>query len=832
LASRQFLSNNNRSLSGIILGGQKKVRWYRLENRIVALFIILILLVQLAGFIAIRKAIDENARASIREDLIVGERVFLRLLDQNAEKLTQGARLLASDYGFRQAIGTDDRATIASVLANHGARIGSTLSMLIGTDQSVKASTQAYPSTDLQRSSLELVTKAGNSNGAADTVIVDEVLYQIVAVPIKAPVTIGWVVMAFPVDQKLVSDMRALSSLQVSVLVSARNGQWQQDVSTLPKTEANMLMQHLPKLPASSSLIPQLSLGDNDYSARLLVLAQGSNGLTSVAVLQRSISEAVAPYRHLQLILLIISVIGVILAIFTSAFLVRRITSPLRSLAEIAKRLGTGDYRATSDIKINRRDEIGRLADAFESMRSGIANRELEISRLAYWDSLTDLPNRLQFSILLKEAIEQASLSNGQCHILMMDLDRFQHVNDVLGHSFGDSLLRQVGRRLEQQLDGPQHKVARLGGDEYAILLPATDQAAAVSQAKRILRSLEEPIFIDEQTVDLGAGIGIAGYPANGENSDTLLSNAEVAMSVAKRRGSGFVVYDPSIDKSSQESLSLLSELRRALERNEFMLYAQPKVDLASGRVVGAEALVRWVHPEKGFIGPDNFIPFAETTGFIRSLTTWMLGKAGILCAELERKGIPLKFSVNLSTRDLLDQDLPTQFADILARNNLSPSSMCLEITESAIMDDPVRAQLTLERLHSMGVELAIDDFGTGYSSLAYLKRLPVDELKIDKSFVMNMEHDVDDAKIVKSTIDLGHNLGLRVVAEGLETLAVWHLLQQMGCDQAQGYYLSKPMPGDRFIEWLEQWKPPVQLDLALDKPVVEDAAVTLLRRT
>jgi diguanylate cyclase (GGDEF)-like protein len=832
LASRQFLSNNNRSLSGIILGGQKKVRWYRLENRIVALFIILILLVQLAGFIAIRKAIDENARASIREDLIVGERVFLRLLDQNAEKLTQGARLLASDYGFRQAIGTDDRATIASVLANHGARIGSTLSMLIGTDQSVKASTQAYPSTDLQRSSLELVTKAGNSNGAADTVIVDEVLYQIVAVPIKAPVTIGWVVMAFPVDQKLVSDMRALSSLQVSVLVSARNGQWQQDVSTLPKTEANMLMQHLPKLPVSSSLISQLSLGDNDYSARLLVLAQGSNGLTSVAVLQRSISEAVAPYRHLQLILLIISVIGVILAIFTSAFLVRRITSPLRSLAEIAKRLGTGDYRATSDIKINRRDEIGRLADAFESMRSGIANRELEISRLAYWDSLTDLPNRLQFSILLKEAIEQASLSNGQCHILMMDLDRFQHVNDVLGHSFGDSLLRQVGRRLEQQLDGPQHKVARLGGDEYAILLPATDQAAAVSQAKRILRSLEEPIFIDEQTVDLGAGIGIAGYPANGENSDTLLSNAEVAMSVAKRRGSGFVVYDPSIDKSSQESLSLLSELRRALERNEFMLYAQPKVDLASGRVVGAEALVRWVHPEKGFIGPDNFIPFAETTGFIRSLTTWMLGKAGILCAELERKGIPLKFSVNLSTRDLLDQDLPTQFADILARNNLSPSSMCLEITESAIMDDPVRAQLTLERLHSMGVELAIDDFGTGYSSLAYLKRLPVDELKIDKSFVMNMEHDVDDAKIVKSTIDLGHNLGLRVVAEGLETLAVWHLLQQMGCDQAQGYYLSKPMPGDRFIEWLEQWKPPVQLDLALDKPVVEDAAVTLLRRT
>ena len=783
------------------------MRWHRLENRIVVLFIILILLVQLAGFIAIRKAIDENARASIRDELIIGERVFLRLLEQNADKLTQGARLLASDFGFRQAIGTDDRETITSVLENHGARIGSTLSMLIGTDQSVKASTQAYPSTDLQRSALELVSKAVVTNGASDTVIVDDNLFQIVAVPVRAPVIIGWVVMGFPVDKKLISDMRALSSLQVSVLVSTRAGQWQQDVSTLAKPESAMLMSQLPQSPATNSFIPQLSIADNDYSARVLVLAKGQGSQSAVAVLQRSISEAVAPYRRLQLILLSISIIGVIMAIFASAFVARRITSPLRALADIAKRLGTGDYRARIDIKGG--DEIGKLADAFESMRSGIANRELEIRRLAYWDPLTDLPNRVQFATLLNTAIERARTTGGQCHILMMDLDRFQHVNDVLGHSFGDNLLRQVGRRLEQQLERENDKVARLGGDEYAILLPATDQVEAVRQAKRILSSLEVPLSIDEQTVDLGAGIGIAGYPENGENSETLLSNAEVAMYVAKRRGSGFTVYEPSIDKSSQESLSLLSELRRALDRNEFLLYVQPKVDLASGRVVGAEALVRWMHPEKGFIGPDNFIPFAETTGFIRMLTSWMLGRTAILCSELQRRGISLKFSVNLSTRDLLDQDLPQHFADILERNSLAPSSMCLEITESAIMDDPVRAQLTLERLHAMGVELAIDDFGTGYSSLAYLKRLPVDELKIDKSFVMNMEHDADDAKIVKSTIDLGHNMGLRVVAEGLETLAVWNLLRQMGCDQAQGYFMSKPMPGDRLIEWLAQWTPP-----------------------
>lgn len=790
----------------------EEVRWHRLENRIVALFIILILLVQLAGFFVIRKAIDENARASISDELIIGQRVFSRVLEQNAEKLTQAARLLASDYGFRQAVATDDRTTIASVLANHGARIGSTLSMLIDTDQSVKASTEANPGSDLQRSSLELVLKAGDSSSASNMVIVDGHLYQIVAVPVKAPVTIGWVVMGFRVDQKLLTDMRVLSLLQVSVLVSAPDGSWQQDASTLPAQEAAMLPGKIPVGLSHSMQMPRLSLGDNEYSARMLRLTQGTSSQTAIAVLQLSISDAIAPYRRLQLILLSISVVGVIIAIFASAFVARRITSPLRALAETAKRLGAGDYQTVIEVKVKGDDEISRLAEAFESMRTDIANRELEIRRLAFWDTLTDLPNRVQFATLLKESIEQARLSGGQCHILMLDLDRFQHVNDVLGHSFGDNLLRQVGLRLEQQLQHPGAKVARLGGDEFAVLLPDTDSAEAMRQAQRIHQALEQPISIDDQTVDLGAGIGISSYPESGQSSDSLLSTAEVAMYVAKRRGSGIVLYDPAIDKSSQESLSLLTELRRALDRNEFLLYAQPKVDLASGKVVGAEALVRWIHPEKGFIGPDRFIPFAETTGFIRLLTTWMLGQAGILCAELQNRGFALKFSVNLSTRDLLDQDLPTRVADILARNQLAPSALCLEITESAIMDDPVRAQLTLERLHQMGLELAIDDFGTGYSSLAYLKRLPVDELKIDKSFVLNMEHDADDAKIVKSTIDLGHNLGLRVVAEGLETQPVWQLLRQMGCDQGQGYLISKPMPGDKFIAWLEQWTPPAGL--------------------
>ncbi|MGZ5817680.1 MAG: putative bifunctional diguanylate cyclase/phosphodiesterase, partial [Burkholderiaceae bacterium] len=241
-------------------------------------------------------------------------------------------------------------------------------------------------------------------------------------------------------------------------------------------------------------------------------------------------------------------------------------------------------------------------------------------------------------------------------------------------------------------------------------------------------------------------------------------------------------------------------------------LQVQPKVQLSTGKVIGVEALIRWVHPEKGMIFPDNFIPFAEKTGFIRKLTHWMLERTAGLCAECEANGVHLKFSVNLSTRDLLDQDLPTRFLEILARHKVAPTSFCLEITESAIMDDPVRAQQTLERLHATQADMSIDDFGTGYSSLAYLKRLPVNELKIDKSFVMSMEHDADDTKIVRSTIDLGHNMGLRVVAEGIESEAIWRQLVKLGCDQGQGYFISKPMPAEQLMGWMEKWTPPALL--------------------
>jgi diguanylate cyclase (GGDEF)-like protein len=782
------------------------MRLRSLESRIVILFLVLILAVQLAGFFAIQTGIRENARASIREELSINQRVFRRLLDQYAQKLTQGARLLASDYGFKQAISSDDRETIVSALANHGNRIEASHALLVGLDRTVKASTTAGPAGNLDNSVLKLVDKAERDGSATGIGIVENHPYQIVVVPVKAPITIGWVAMAFPIEQRIANDMRELSSLQVSILTVGRDGRWMADASTLSKADAAIVANQLHDMPAGTDFVPQFSIADSDYSARVMTLAQSGNQKV-VVVLQRSISEAIAPYRRLQFTLLVLTALGIVVAVFGSIFMARRITGPLRQLGETARRLGAGDY--LGQIQIRRDDEIGELSKAFASMRDGISNRELEIRRLAYWDMLTDLPNRAQFANLLNEAIAQARAGNEACYVLMMDLDRFKNVNDVMGHSFGDALLRRVAERLRQQITDPSSKLARLGGDEFAILLPRGGIDDARALAERILKSLETPISLEDQTVDLGAGIGIAGFPEHGTDAELLLSRAEVAMYAAKTSGNEAVVYDPAIDKSSQQSLSLLSELRSAAEKSEFRLFVQPKVSLGTGQVVGLEALVRWVHPEKGMIFPDHFIPFAEQTGFIRTLTQWVLEQSAALCSELQKKGVHLRLSANLSTRDLLDQDLPAKFAAILARHQVAPSSFCLEITESAIMDDPVRALQTLEGLHAMGVDLSIDDFGTGYSSLAYLKRLPVQELKIDKSFVLKMERDADDAKIVRSTIDLGHNMGLKVVAEGIESLVVWDLLAKMGCDQGQGYFMSKPMPSDQLPEWLGNWIAP-----------------------
>jgi len=790
-----------------------RFRFRSLESRIVTLFLVLIVAVQMIGLLVIQRGIDSNARQAISGELNNGAKVFRRLLEQNAQSLRFGARLLARDTAFVAAIGDNDesdRATIESALANSGRRINASFSMLVGADRKISVSTNGKQAAALDKLVQGMLDAAEASDGANGVAVVDQRPYQIVVMPVKAPVTIAWIVMAFPIDRRLATDMRDVSSLHTTVITYDGKSQWWVVGSTFLGPSAQSLLEQLKALPRIPDMPFDLMVETSKYSARVIPIGQDGAQIASV-VLARSIDEAKADYSRLERWLVGLTLGGIVASSIAIVLTAKRIAQPISELAVTAKRLEQGDYKGQIDS--SREDEIGALAHAFDSMRDGIAKREQEIRRLAYWDTLTNLPNRAQFLLLLNDAMADARKREESVFVLMMDMDRFKHVNDVMGHSFGDALLRQVAGRLQLLLANRRQssaQVARLGGDEFAVLLPGATLEQAQMVADEILHTLETPLSLEDQMVDIGAGLGIAGYPEHGADGEALLSMAEVAMYTAKQRNDGAVVYDPVIDKSSEQSLSLLTELRNAVERNELRLFVQPKIMLDTGKVVGMESLVRWVHPERGNVFPDQFIPFAEQTGFIRVLTRWVLDQSAALCHDLASKGIHLKTSVNLSTRDLMDQDLPAKFADILAQHKLAPSSFCLEITESAIMDDPVRAQNTLERLHAMGVDLSIDDFGTGYSSLAYLKRLPVNELKIDKSFVLNMENDQGDTKIVRSTIDLGHNMGLRVVAEGIESEAVWRLLAELGCDQGQGYFMSRPIPGDQLAAWLETWQAPV----------------------
>jgi len=434
---------------------------------------------------------------------------------------------------------------------------------------------------------------------------------------------------------------------------------------------------------------------------------------------------------------------------------------------------------------------------------SDLRRHAVENEHLALHDPLTDLPNRSLFHDRAEQAVVAAQREGGSAALMLLDLDRFKEINDTLGHHNGDLLLKEVGRRLQAAVRASD-SVARLGGDEFGVLLPdVADTNAALAVADKIRSALREPLVLAGIALDVDASVGVVLYPDHGDAVDMLLQRADVAMYVAKEDRSGCELYSPGRDEYSPTRLSLVAELRKAIDAGELVLYYQPKADLATDEVTGVEALVRWQHPERGLLMPDEFVPLAERTGLIRDLTRAVLDSALRQARAWQDHGIDLAVSVNLSARDLLDLDLPQTVATLLGLHGVSSEWLELEITESVILADPMRARAVLSRLDAMGVRLAIDDFGSGYSSLAYLKRLPVSEIKIDRSFVMNMERDDNDAVIVRSTIELGRNLGLRVVAEGVENDAVWHRLAQLRCDQAQGYFLARPVPADELTRWL-----------------------------
>ncbi len=427
------------------------------------------------------------------------------------------------------------------------------------------------------------------------------------------------------------------------------------------------------------------------------------------------------------------------------------------------------------------------------------------LAHKALHDGLTGLPNRTLLMDRLEGAMALARRRGTHCALMLIDLDRFKDVNDTFGHQIGDIVLLETGARLTRVLR-QSDTVGRLGGDEFSVLLPDVEgELGACQAAEKIVDVLDEPLYLEGELVDIDASIGISIFPEHGDDPDTLLRHADVAMYVAKRENDVVQVYRHDYDPQSAERISLKSDLKRAIDADELVLHFQPKIDLAEPGNLLVEALVRWQHPMRGLIPPDKFIPFAEQVGLIRPLTRWVVNAAVRQCRAWHDDGLPVSVAINLSVRNLHDPAFMDVLRSAIAEHHVSPEWIKLEMTESTVMNQPERVLRTLTELRRLGFELSIDDFGTGYSSLAYLRQLPVNEIKIDKSFIREMTTNASDDMIVRSTIDLGHNLGLLVVAEGVEHAEAWRRLKLLGCDALQGYYIAKPMSAGLAGEWMRE---------------------------
>jgi len=418
----------------------------------------------------------------------------------------------------------------------------------------------------------------------------------------------------------------------------------------------------------------------------------------------------------------------------------------------------------------------------------------------ALHDDLTDLGNRAYLYENLSRILSSAEQSQTEVMILVMDLDRFKEINDTIGHHFGDELLRRIAPKLEACVRTTDI-VARLGGDEFAIVLPATNIQGAIKVINKIHNSVERNYRLDEHSLDVRLSIGLSRFPVDGRNCDDLFKKADIAMYLSKRTATNYCIYESSIDEHSVRRLNMAAELRDAVKNNQLQLYYQPKLELKNGTIKGVEALIRWHHPEHGFLEPTEFIEIAEQTGMINSLSRWVLHTSLHEFKYLLQHLKGLELSINLSPKNLMDETFPDIVGLYLNESGIPPQQLILEITESSLMEDMQRASQVLERMHELGVQISIDDFGTGYSSMAYLKQLPISEIKIDKSFVGNMLDGENDAIIVRTIIDLAHNMGRKVTAEGVKNQEIQDLLEILGCDMVQGFHVHRPMPLQDFLE-------------------------------
>jgi diguanylate cyclase (GGDEF)-like protein len=758
------------------------------RKRLLVLIIGLVVVTQTVTLAAVLASTAHNVEARAAEQLRSGSSFVQQLIRFRGSQLANGVAVLAADFGFREAVASGDVPTILSAARNNAQRIGADIALLLDT-RGVLVTSTAPEVIDSHTSLASLLRNAQGSRDQPSFLMFGERSYQLFLAPVRTPETIAWVAMGFVVDDALAQRIRDLAGAQV-VLVAHGADNATHVASTLPSAKQS-----------ATAAFLSAGFSENDADEPNVVKLSGTeylgfsqrleaHGDPIDVMLLKPMSEVLTPYQDVRDALLAIDGIALVLAAVIGTLLGRSATRPIGDLVLAARRIQQGQYETA--VEVSGGDEFRSLAATFNAMQRNIAERESDIKHHLYHDSLTGLPNRAkaenQLEQLLSRAARPASFT-----LILIDLRNVHDINASLGHHVGDDVLREAARRLRQNAHTAD-TVARLGETQFLIIAVDCRGERAPLYAEQLAGVVRTGFHLSGVSLDLHVACGVCVYPDHGDSAATLLRRAQIALEDSTEARTRVAVYRTGSDEDHRRRLTLITDLRTAIDRDGLSLVYQPKVTMATRSVKSLEALVRWTHPQLGPISPAEFVPLAEATGGARRLTSWVL-KAAVGQMGLWREaGLEVDVAVNLSAPDILDPDLGDEILYLLRSRRVEPTSLLLEITESAVMRDPHLAARNMQLLRVAGVRFAIDDFGTGHSSLSQLNMLPVDELKIDRSFISHARLGSDAATIVTSTIELGHRMSLDVVAEGVEEPEAWNLLRQLGCDFAQGFLISRPL--------------------------------------
>ena len=764
--------------------------------RILALVLSLVTVVISATVLAVvtkaHAEVGRNAALQLRSAADTAREV----LRFRGNQLTSAAEVLTSDFGFKEAIASADTATLMSAMSNHRSRIGADVLIVMDRDGGVVASTLETLSARARSELRRLIVEDTDGQLLRLYRLIDGRPYQLVVAPVLAPDPIAWTAMGFALDDKVATDMARLLGVDVSFV--AGDGSAPLFVASSRTTGTRESLGDVMTGPSGAPF--SIRSHDDDLLTWTNPIRSANGPLT--LVLQQSLASALHPYQQLRTWILAIGFGILAVASALAVLLARSATRPVDDLILAVERLEAGDYGIA--VPTARTNEFIRLSSAFDAMRSAVAERERIIRHQALHDPLTGIPNRARMTEVLDELLASDGRNGRPLMTCIVQIVEFQHLVGSLGHAAADGVLLEVSKRLVSgvSLHGC---VGKAGSDQFLVLLDGAGSEQAMAESDRLAESLRVPFEYAGVSLQLEIRIGVSVFPEDGVRAAELFQLAELALYLAGQAGVAVGVFVPGDDELQRHRLTILGDLRRAIAADQLHLHYQPKVSLPDGRVVGCEALVRWRHPQKGIILPGEFIAHAERTGLIRVLTTWVLGAAFRQLRAWQDLGLDFDLSINVSPADLADPGFADSVVKLLGDTGANAARVILEVTESGAMKDLDNTLRIMEELRVLGIRFSIDDFGTGYSSLAHLRLLPVDEIKIDRSFVSELENMTADDVIVRSTINLGHSLNLKVVAEGVEAAAGWDALADMGCDLVQGYFISKPLSEPDFTRWVHE---------------------------